>query len=80
MFLHKVNDFDSRSYISVNLNALIRMIEENPQDGDMDLMVMVNFYYGKFNDEQLNRVVNRVRNIINDKYKEYRSVKDIVLV
>ena len=83
MFFHKVNDFNDGSHISINFNALIRMIEDNSEGyNDMDLIVMINYHYGKFTDEQLDRVLNRVRYIINhnDKYKEYRYAKEIVLV
>jgi hypothetical protein len=77
--LSKINGLGNNSYLSINFNALLKMIEENPQDGDMDLVVMINYYYGKFNDEQLNHILDRVKDIINhnDKYKEYRNVKDI---
>ncbi|MDR0571451.1 MAG: hypothetical protein LBG48_01215 [Rickettsiales bacterium] len=81
--LSKINGLGNNEYLSINFNALVRMIEDNSEGyDDMDLVVMINNYYGKFNNEQLDRVLNRVRYIINhkDKYKDYRKVKSIELI
>jgi hypothetical protein len=75
--LYKVNDFDNKSYITIDKKALLKMIE-----GDMDLEVLIHYHYGKFSDEQLNHVLRRVKEIIktNDVYKDYCNVKDIIFV
>lgn len=84
--LYKVNDFDNRGYITINKNALIRIIEDNTItesiQSDMDLEVLISYHYGKFNDEQLNCVLDKVRYIIkyNDRYKDYRGIKEIYLI
>jgi hypothetical protein len=81
--LSKINGLGDNSYLSINFSALIRMIEENLKgNDDMNLTIIASYHYGKFNDEQLNHVLNRVRYIINhnEKYKEYRNVKDIELI
>jgi hypothetical protein len=80
--LYKVNDFYYRSYITIDKNALIKMIEDEHNETDMDLEVLIHYHYGKFSGEQLNRVLTRVKKIIrtNDSYKEYRKAKDIYFI
>jgi hypothetical protein len=80
--LYKVNDFDNKSYITIDKSALIKMIEDEHNETDMDLEVLIHYHYGKFSDEQLNRVLTKVKEIIktNDVYKDYCNVKDIIFV
>lgn len=81
--LSKINGLGNNSYLSINFNTLIKMINENSKgNDDMDLSVLINYYYGRFNEEELTLIIKRVRDIINhnNKYKEYRNVKKIELI
>jgi mannitol/fructose-specific phosphotransferase system IIA component (Ntr-type) len=78
--LYKISDFDNRAFITINMNALIRIIEDN--SNDMDLVVMIAYNYGKFNDEQLEKVLSKLNYIFahNEKYSAFRKAKSIEFV
>jgi hypothetical protein len=84
--LYKINDIDYRSYITIDKKALLKMIADNltakSVEQDMDLEVLIENYYGNFNEEQMDCVLNKVRYIIkhDDKFKDYRNLKQIYLV
>jgi hypothetical protein len=80
--LYKVNDFNYRSYITIDKSALIRMIEDEGKKSDMDLEVLINYHYGNFTDEQLKQVLARVKESINhnERYKALRHVKEIIFI
>jgi hypothetical protein len=84
--LHKINNLDYRSYITIDKKALLKLIADNltakSVEQDMDLEVLIENYYGNFNEEQMDCVLNKVRHIIkhDDKFKDYRKLKQIYLV
>jgi hypothetical protein len=80
--LYKVNDFDYRSYITIDKSALIKMIEDEGNEADIDLIIMISYHFDNFTDEQLKQVLARVKEIINhnERYKTLRKVKDIKFI
>jgi hypothetical protein len=77
--LYKDNNLDDKSYLTIDKGAILKMIEHNT---DMDIEVLIQYHYGKFTDEQLKSILDRIKEIIkhNDEYKEYRNVKEIYFV
>jgi hypothetical protein len=81
--LYKVCYLNSKKYLTIDMNALIQIINDNANTVvDMDLAVLINGYYGNFTNNQLNCILNRVKHIFNnnDKYKEYRGIEKIELI
>jgi intein-encoded DNA endonuclease-like protein len=74
--LYKVNDLNSRSYLTINKKGIIKLIEENTND--INLISMINSNLGKFDDEQLKKIFRYIINT-NDYYREYRGVKEIII-
>jgi hypothetical protein len=74
--LYKVNDLNSRSYLTINKKSLIKLIEENTND--INLIGMIKLNLGKFNDGQLKKIFRYIINT-NDDYIEYRGVKEIII-
>jgi hypothetical protein len=78
--LYKVNDLNSRSYLIIDKEHLIKMINSTTyknQQNDINLIIN---HYGKFNDGQLKNLVTNIIYIINHNgdYDFYRGVKEIL--
>jgi hypothetical protein len=80
--LYKDDNSTDYSFTTIDKNALIRMIEDEHNEADIDLIVMIQYHSGKFTDEQLKIIQTRVRDIIkhNDKYRELRKAKEIEFI